>query len=60
MLLSGPLVSHQLSNDLSVSDRLGFALTFLSDVRLLEYLEQLKEKLNSAAHFDLQALIITG
>ncbi|KAF2358240.1 WD repeat protein mio zinc-ribbon like domain [Trinorchestia longiramus] len=49
-----------LSSDLSVCDRIGFALTFLSDTRLVEYLNQLLIQLTAAPCPDLQGLVLTG
>lgn len=49
-----------LSNDLSVCDRIGFALTFLSDARLVEFLSQLLTQLTEAPCPDIQGLILTG
>ncbi|XP_018011442.1 GATOR complex protein MIOS-A [Hyalella azteca] len=49
-----------LSSDLSVCDRIGFALTFLSDVSLAEFLTLLLTQLTQAPCPDLQGLILTG
>lgn len=48
----------QMENEIDVADRIGFALTFLSDSYLLDYIEQLTDSL--VIQGDLAGILLTG
>lgn len=53
-----PSLSLQGETDMAIQDRVAFACNYLSDTRLMEYLERLKTRLTEAGNLD--GILLTG